>query len=565
MSLSHRSFPSRLGSLARLALLLPVAAPPLAAQGAQWIRQLGTSGTEDFGGAAPAPLGGVFVVGATRGSLGGPNAGSDDVVLVRYDTTGGHVWTRQLGTSAGEVASAAAPDGAGGVFAVGTAHGAFAGPHAGQADAWVGRFDGAGSALWLRQLGTGANDRAFGAAADGAGGVYVCGTTLGSLGGPSAGDYDAWVARYDAAGSQLWVRQLGGAGLESASAAASGGAGGVIVGGLTASSLGGPFAGIVDAFVARYDAAGGLSWVRQLGTNANDQVLAAASDGAGGAFVAGVTHGNLGGAHAGLGDAWLARYDGGGVALWIRQLGTPQRDDAAALAADGAGGAYVAGKTGGALGGPTSGPDDAWLARYDSAGSSLWIDQLGTAASDLASFAASDGAGGAFVGGLTAGALGGPHAGLDDLWVARWAAGCGAVAAYCVASATSLPGCMASIHGAGAPSLGNPSGFTIHSGSVPGGILGICIFTDKGAASVPLGTLGGQLCVAAPFFRSKAASAGGGAGSCSGQLVVSLQDLIAASPIVQAGATIHAQFWARDPDNADGFLLSNGLSLSVCP
>jgi hypothetical protein len=41
--------------------------------------------------------------------------------------------------------------------------------------------------------------------------------------------------------------------------------------------------------------------------------------------------------------------------------------------------------------------------------------------------------------------------------------------------------------------------------------------------------------------------------------------MINSSPIVTSGATIHAEIWARDPANQDGFLLSDGLRLTVCP
>jgi hypothetical protein len=36
-------------------------------------------------------------------------------------------------------------------------------------------------------------------------------------------------------------------------------------------------------------------------------------------------------------------------------------------------------------------------------------------------------------------------------------------------------------------------------------------------------------------------------------------------PIVMSCAEISAEIWARDPANADGFLLSDGLRFTVCP
>jgi hypothetical protein len=49
-------------------------------------------------------------------------------------------------------------------------------------------------------------------------------------------------------------------------------------------------------------------WIRQLGTNVSEEAYALAPDGAGGAFVAGGTYGSLGGPNAGIVDAWLARW-----------------------------------------------------------------------------------------------------------------------------------------------------------------------------------------------------------------------------------------------------------------
>ena len=42
-------------------------------------------------------------------------------------------------------------------------------------------------------------------------------------------------------------------------------------------------------------------------------------------------------------------------------------------------------------------------------------------------------------------------------------------------------------------------------------------------------------------------------------------DLMTAPSGTAASATLHAQIWARDPANADGFLLSNGIEFTVCP
>jgi len=148
----------------------------------------------------------VYLNGATEGSLGGPNAGRLDAWIARYDSTGNQTWIRQFGTIDDDAASAAAPDGAGGVYVSGSTRGGLGGPNAGYLDAWIARYDSAGNQVWIRQFGSSDDNWALAAAPDGAGCVFVSGQTLGNLGGPNAGRVDAWIARYDSAGNQTWNR-----------------------------------------------------------------------------------------------------------------------------------------------------------------------------------------------------------------------------------------------------------------------------------------------------------------------------------------------------------------------
>jgi hypothetical protein len=301
-----------------------------------------------------------------------------------------------------------------------------------------------------------------------------------------------------------------------------------------------------------------------MGTGGSDIALSAIADGSGGVYVGGETTGSLGGPNAGFGDAWVARYDGSGDEQWMRQLGTDLTDGVTALAPNGSGGVFLTGATQGSFAAPNAGFGDVFLASYDGAGNALGLQQLGTPKPDHPQAAAADGSGGVFVGGYTEGNLGGPNAGGMDAWLMRFGE-CGATLPYCNASATSIAGCRAALSAAGSPSLGNPAGFAIASGDVPGGNIGICFFGANGAANIPFGTLGGAICVQPPFYRTGPASSGGSAGQCDGGYAFSLQALIDASPIVTPGAALHAQIWARDPANADGFLLSDALFVQVCP
>ena len=84
-------------------------------------------------------------------------------------------------------------------------------------------------------------------------------------------------------------------------------------------------------------------WVRQLGTEHWDIAHGVATDATGNVYVIGDTLGSLGGANRGSTDAWVAKYDAAGHALWKRQLGTADQDSASGVATDAAGNVYLSG------------------------------------------------------------------------------------------------------------------------------------------------------------------------------------------------------------------------------
>src|SRR3712207_6816634 len=64
--------------------------------------------------------------------------------------------------------------------------------------------------LWAVPMSAGTDISALQVSQDG--GVFVIGSTTGSLGGANAGGRDVWVARYTRRGEVEWVRQFGTAG-----------------------------------------------------------------------------------------------------------------------------------------------------------------------------------------------------------------------------------------------------------------------------------------------------------------------------------------------------------------
>jgi Beta-propeller repeat len=194
-----------------------------------------------------------------------------------------------------------------------------------------------------------------------------------------------------------------------------------VVTGYTRGDLDGNHAGNAtdDAFVAKFDPNGNLEWLRQFGVPAvADRGYAIATDDAGSIYVTGYTRGSLAGANQGDKDVIVAKLDSSGNQLWLQQLGSAGEEKGWGVVARGTA-VYVAGMTGGALG-TQAGANDGFLARFDSGGNRLWLRQFGTAAGEEVWGLTADSAGNAYVAGYSAGDFSGTLAGDKDIIAARF-------------------------------------------------------------------------------------------------------------------------------------------------
>lgn len=397
-----------------IAAAVGLAVPAKAWDQPQWVRQLGAASVAETSAVATDDRDAVYIAGS--GSLAN-TGGGDDAWLAKYSSSGAPVWKRRLGTAAVDTAAGVAAAGGGSVYIAGSTQGALGGRFRGGFDAWIARYSADGALEWKRQFGTAELEIAWGVASDGVGNAYLAGWTSGSLGRPfQGGASDAWVAKFSPRGALVWLRQVGTADTEQATAVSTDKAGNVFVAGSTEHRDG---TGQGDAWVAKYAANGRLLWQRRLATPVFDIALGAAAS-TGGVYVCGNTAGALAARNLGDFDAWIARYSGDGKLLWMRQLGTATTDGAHAVATDADGNAYISGSTSGALASASHGFADAWIARFSPAGELDWKRQLGSPDDDDALGIAADRNGSVYVGGTTAGSLAGPNPGTIDAWVAKF-------------------------------------------------------------------------------------------------------------------------------------------------
>jgi hypothetical protein len=332
-----------------------------------------------------------------------------DAFLRRVDPSGREVWTRQFGSPERDQPKGVALDDAGNVYVVGQTFGSLPGQtSAGGWDGFLGKYAPGGDEIWTRQFGGGGGESAASVRVDHAGNAYVVGGTRAALPGQTnIGDYDAFITKFDANGNQGWVRQFGTTVEDYALSVVLDADGNPFVAGGTSGLLAGPSAaGGLDGFVRRYDPAGNVTWTRQFGSRMDDYTVGATVGPGGDVYVVGTTFGTLPGQSSkGETDGFIVAFRAEGRDLWSRQFGTPGGDDAEAIAFDATGHPFVAGRAGGPLpGGTSSGGSDAFLAAAGPTGEFLWVRQFGGSADDYA-MALAIGQGGFYLAGGTTGAM----------------------------------------------------------------------------------------------------------------------------------------------------------------
>ncbi len=164
----------------------------------QWNRTWG--GTEwDVGwGVAVDSSDNVYFVGSTQ-SFG---SGSSDMVVVKYDSSGVQQWNRTWGGPEPDEGFGVAVDSSNNVYIGGRTRSFGVGDN----DILLVKYDSSGVQQWNRTWGGTDYDLSWGVAVDSSNNVYLAGHTINF----GAGSYDMVVVKYDNSGVQQWNRTWGG-------------------------------------------------------------------------------------------------------------------------------------------------------------------------------------------------------------------------------------------------------------------------------------------------------------------------------------------------------------------
>jgi hypothetical protein len=273
-------------------------------------------------------------------------------------------------------------------------------------------------------LGGSADDQGLAITVDGSGNVFVAGDSGSSdfPGSPTfaGGAHDAFVTKLSSSGALQFTTFVGGTQDDAATGIALQGSNICIVGNTRS---GGSFPtpahtfgvlGVQDVFVVTLNSTGALTTTTIIGGALEDTARGVALDGSGNVYIAGETVSTnfptllpFQAALSGPRDAFVVKLTSGAAALtFSTYLGGTQADFASGIALDSSNNVYVTGGTSSSgLGNPSSstfggGPEDAFVAKFDSTGNESYFVYVGGTGDDVANAIAVNG-GSAYVTGST--------------------------------------------------------------------------------------------------------------------------------------------------------------------
>lgn len=261
-------------------------------------------------------------------------------------------------------------------------------------DVFLAKLDATGQYVWAQKAGGTGSERGLSIKTDAAGNSYITGyfygsSTFGSITINSAGAQDAFIAKYDNAGTCLWAKSAGGAGPDIGNGITVDNSGNVIVTGeFTGTSTFGAAVltsmnGSTDVFTTKLDGNGNFLWTKKGSAHLTDRGIDVTSDNSGNIYITGqfsdtitfdVVHlNNMQNA------VFIVKYDASGNEVWYRKIGAGAMNVSNSIVSDGTG-VYVVGDFQGTItffGTVNVNLTSSWvngifLAKYDASGNVIW-------------------------------------------------------------------------------------------------------------------------------------------------------------------------------------------------
>jgi hypothetical protein len=287
--------------------------------------------------------------------------------------------------------------------------------------------------LWATYYGGTGFEDGYSCAVDGSGNVYLAGQTNSATNIASGGHQntitgfigstDAFLVKFNSSGTRQWATYYGGQNSDCGRSCTIDASGNIYLAGYTGSTTniasGGhqdTDGGDWDAFLVKFNSVGVRQWATYYGGTGADYGYSCAVDANTNVYMAGWTasitnialigHQNI--HNGGFSDAFLVKFNSAGVRQWATYYGGITLDYGYTCAVDDSDNVYLAGHTQSttniAAGGhqdTNGGGRDAFLAKFNSAGTRQWATYNGGTGGDYASSCAVDGSGNVYLAGGT--------------------------------------------------------------------------------------------------------------------------------------------------------------------
>ncbi len=366
-----------------------------------WQKCYGGPGDETGNFIVRTKDGGYIMTGFTD-SVGGQvtsTHGAADVWVVKTDSLGIIKWQKTYGGSGDDYGHGIQATTDGGYILGcigGSGDGQQTGNH-GQQDYWIVKLDSLGNITWEKSYGGPAADQLESIQLTRDGGYICAGTTWGTGGNVSGvmGQTDIWVIKLDSLGNLKWQKCLGGTNYDFGTCARQTPDNGYVVTGYTYSGDGDVTInyGSFDAFVAKLDSNGNLTWAHNYGGSGPDEANWPEPTPDGGYIVAGglssangdgLVRANHHGTANSNDDIWVLKLSSTGAIQWQQAYGGSNNDVPFYIHQTMEGGYIVSGFTDsydGDVKHPknTNGRDEEWVIKIDAVGNLEWERAMGGA------------------------------------------------------------------------------------------------------------------------------------------------------------------------------------------
>jgi len=343
---------------------------------------------------------------------------NEDIFIVKYNSAGSVLWAKSLGGTDIDAISSCETDPDGNIIIIGrmgnasVAFGATVLTFTNNG-AFIAKLDPDGNYLWAKKVEGSAPVSLNGCAVDDAGNIFITGDTYNdtiSFGNVTLINTDTvnwssfFVFKCDSNGNALWGNQITASNEVKASSCATDATGNVIATGFFVSStltIGTNVftnAGNADFFMMKYDADGNLIWAKSTGGNETESITHCQVDANGNIITTGnyqspsISFGNTTlTTTAGNIEAFIAKYDSNGNALWAKAVHGSQQDIGTDCAVDAQGNIIFTGNfyspslSFGSTVLTNSNPNfpNIFLSRYDANGNFTWAQNIGGSSLDL--------------------------------------------------------------------------------------------------------------------------------------------------------------------------------------